>query len=1138
MKLKFLSPLSGTDCKANKKHFRLMRALFALLFLSTFHLTASETDAKNTVVRIKTDVLSVKELISEIEKQTDFLILFRNKEIDTNRSVKLKKQNATVEPLLDKAFEDTDVYYEINDNYILLSRRNSTGDASVNQQAKKTITGTITDEAGEAIIGANITERGTTNGTITDMNGDFTLSVDENATIQVSYIGYDTQDFPVRGKASFQIKLKEDSQALNEVVVIGYGTQRAKDLTTSVANISMKNVKEMPVSGLDQALTGQVAGVTINSSNGIPGGGPQIQIRGLGAVGADNQPLYVIDGFPLPSTSGQKSNPINDIPPQDIASITVLKDASATAIYGSRGANGVIMVTTHRGRTGAPSIQVSAYTGIQEVISQEKPDMMNAREFAQFQKERFEDNGLEVPEIYRNPEKLGKGTNWFDEITRVAPISEVNLSISGGNDKIMSYVSAGYTKQSGVVLNTDYQRFSARANVDAKLAKGLTFGLSLAPTLTKKTRDVAGGDGRTTEIGWSTTANPIPPVYNEDGSYNLMIDDGAGVAWSYQNLVQSLKEIDQHTNSQRMIGSIFGEYEFIKDLKFKSSFNVDWFGSNFQSYRPSTLGNTNEPPPSIPYSQYYQNSYLNWASENTLSYEKQIGDHSFTGLLGYTFQTQKNTSGDFTGNDFTSDEVKTLNAASRIGSWDTAIGEWSLISYLLRATYNYKQRYLFTATVRQDGSSRFGEDNRWGLFPSGSFGWRMSEEDFLKQASWISDLKLRASYGLAGNFQIGNYTYMSQVKKANYVLNGILGGGREMNSIGNPNLGWERVYEWNAGIDFGILDDRFTLLVDFYKRNTKDLLLDVELPASSGYTSAKENRGNLQNTGLEVSISSRNIRTSDFMWTTNANIAFNKNKVISLGRDNTPITSGFSGEQNPTHITVVGKPLGMFYGYVVEGLYTQADIDNPNVPKFPGAIAGNLKVKDIDGSGDITAVNDFDIIGDPYPDFTWGMTNSFIYKNLDLRIQMTGSVGGSLLKTQYEYTHNIDGLFNVTRDMADRYRSEAQPGNGRIPTASGTSRGRVMYRDVNSDWVMDNDYLWIKNIALGYNFDNGIAKLFSKARIYFSIQNALLLTGYDGNPEVTNYGNTGAKAGTMVPGVDYTAYPVSRVYTIGINATF
>lgn len=1134
MKKKYRKGACVSFLSPRQKAIQIMKLTLITLFTFTTGLLAS-VSSQTMRVSIHENDIEVQTILEKIEQQTEVLFIYE-KTIDLTWKTSIDAKEKTVAEILSEIFHDSNVVYAMEGNNIMLMKQKPVD--IIAQQSVRKINGKIVDKNNEAIIGANVIEKGTTNGTITDLNGNFSLTTNENAVLYISYIGYSPKEIIVQKNTDFNIILVEDSKALEEVVIVGYGTQRAKDIATSIANVSMKNIKEMPVTGLDQALSGQIAGVTINNSNGIPGGGPLVQIRGLGAVGAGNQPLYVVDGFPLPSSSNERSNPINEIPPQDIASISILKDAAATAIYGSRGANGVIVITTHKGRTGKPNIKLSAYTGIQQIISEEKPNMMNAQEFAQFQKERFEDLGVEVPKLYQNPEALGKGTDWFEEITRLAPVNEINLNITSGGENMTSYASVGYMKQDGVVIATDFERITARVNIDAKLGEKFNIGLNLAPSFTWKTRDMTGGNGREHELGWAITANPIAPVYNPDGSYNAMISDETGTTWSYPNLVQAMKDVDQETKTQRLIASLFGEYEFIKDLKFKSSFNVDWYGSTYNSFRPSTLGNINEPPPTIPYSRYNHNSYLNWASENILTYSTNIEGHSITGLLGFTFQTQKNEGGDFTGNDYTSDEIQTMNAAGRIGGWNSWFDDWALISYLARVTYNYKQKYLLTAAIRWDGSSRFGEDNRWGTFPSVSAGWRLNEENFLKDASWLSEFKVRASYGLAGNFDIGNYTYMSQITKANYVLNGALAGGRRMNSVGNPNLGWERVYEWNFGVDFGVWDDRILFLADFYKRNTKDLLLDVEIPASSGFSTAKENNGNLQNTGFEFSVTSRNMRTDNFMWTTNANIAFNKNKVISLGRDNTPILTGYSGEQNPTHITMVGKPLGLFYGYVVEGLYTQADIDNPDVPKFPGAIAGNLKMKDIDGSGDITAVNDFAIIGDPYPDFTFGITNSFMYKNWDLRIQMTGSVGGQLLKTQYEYTHNTDGIFNVTKDMANRYRSESQPGNGRIPTALGTSRGRVMFRDVNSDWVMDNDYLWVKNITLGYNLEKGIGRLVSNARFYFSVQNAFLLTGYDGNPEITNYGNSGKKAGSMVPGVDYTGYPISRVYSLGMNLTF
>ena len=936
---------------------------------------------KETNITYRVKETSIDNVFNQLSKLTGYHFFYDESVLEEIEPVNVQVKNGSIDHILTDITRQTGLQFKKINNTISVSRTQPSPVANVVNQSKK-VTGIITDENGVPIIGVNVIEKGTTNGVITDIDGAFSISVSENSTLQISYIGYLSQESAVRNVSQLNIVLKEDMQALEEVVVIGYGTQRARDITTSAANISMKNIKDMPVSGLDQSLTGQVAGVMINSSNGIPGGGPQIQIRGLGAVGAGSQPLYVVDGFPLPVTSGQRENPINDIPPQDIASITVLKDAAATAIYGSRGANGVIMVTTHRGKSGPPRVQLNAYTGIAQVINKEKPDLMNAREFAQFQKERHEDDGTPVPDVYKNPEIYGKGTNWFDEITRVAPTTEVNLSISGGNDKITSYFSAGFMDQQGVVLKTGYRRFSVRGNIDAQLSKQIKIGINVAPTFTFKDRSITAGDGRSTEIGWAMTANPIPSVYNEDGSYRYLVDDGGGDAWKYPNLVQSIKEVDQKTRSQRIIGSIYGEYQMIPGLTFKTTFNTDWTGNNFFSYKPSTIRDLNNPNPSVPYSVYEQRGYLNYASENTLTFDRSFGDHDITALLGYTYQAQNDNSARFVGNDYTDDEIETLNAAARIGEWRTGYEDWKLMSYLARATYGFKDKYLVTAAIRRDGSSRFGQDNRWGFFPSASVGWRIIEEDFMKNISWLSDLKLRASYGIAGNFDIGNYTYYSQVTKYNYVLGGALAGGKRMEEVGNPELGWEKLYEMNAGLEFGLFNDRILLMADFYKRNTKSLLLDIELPASSGYTKAKENNGNLQNKGVELSITTRNIYTKDFSWTTNANIAFNRNKVISLGRGNTSITTGYSGGQNPTHITIVGRPAALFYGFVVEGIYTEDDF-NPDgsckLPAFPGAIPGNLKLKDVDGDGQITEVSDFDIIGSPYPDFTYGMTNTFLY---------------------------------------------------------------------------------------------------------------------------------------------------------------
>jgi len=1007
------------------------------------------------------------------------------------------------------------------------------------------ITGTITDTKGEALPGVTVSIPGTTKGTASDLQGKYTISVPEGSVLVFSFIGFETQNIPIGDRSVIDVVLREDLESLEEVVVVGYGTQRSQDVTGSVASITMENVENLPVSGFDQALSGQIAGLQISTSNGIPGGGPQVQLRGVGAIGAISQPLYVVDGFALSSTSNQISNPMNDIAPQDIRSITVLKDASATAIYGSRGANGVIIINTKKGSSGETQVQVSAYSGVQVLPQRADPNLMNAREFATFKKESISDQILantgreatidEIPEIYRNPELLGEGTDWFDEITQTAPIYNINVSLSGGNDKVRTYVSAGYFKQDGVVISTGYERYSIRANVDANLGKQLKVGINLAPTFSQRDKQITGGAGRGEQgFGEALVASPIPPVYNPDGTFNAMIQEDPGT-FPYPNPLMALREVDDQSQGIRLMSSAYAEYEILKGLTVRSTINADWQQGTRDFFHPSTVGYLFQFPPTIPSATYFTSSNLNLLNENTLTYQINFeGGHALTGLLGYNIQHEATKSANFNGNDFPDDDVKTFNAAARI-TGRTSAEEWALISYLARFNYSFKDKYLITATVRRDGSSRFGEDNRWGNFPSLALGWHLSQESFLKGSEKISDLKIRVSYGRSGNFQIGNYTYMSNVGSSNYILGGSLVGGRIMNSLGNPILGWEKMREVNLGIDIGLWKSRLFLTLDFYKRNTEDLLLNTELPRSSGFSSAIENHGNIQNKGFEMAISSSNILRNDFTWVTDFNIAFNRNKVLELGATNTPILAGSSYEGNPTNITMIGQPLGMFYGFVFDGIYqNQEEIDRG--PSFPGAVPGNMRVKDINGNGVINDIEDFEIIGNPYPDFIWGITNTLTYKGWDLRISATSQVGGSKIHSNQFSTHLLDGLFNVSRNLIDRWRSPAQPGNGTVPTTNGTGYGRRMYRDINSLFVQDNTYFWIKNVTLGYTLPKGIANgTISSARFYASIQNGLLFTKYTGNPEVTSYVEGGS---ALTPGYDSNPYPVPVIYSIGTNLTF
>lgn len=1117
-----------------------MKFCFLMASFMLIQLSANSVMSENKI-QFSYDNVPLKRIFKEISSQTGYKFFYNVKEINDKQITSLTVNEETIKEVLHKLSFKANFDFNINKNQIVLTHQRIISHKSQDSEIK----GTITDGDGVALPGANILEKGTTNGTQTDFDGNFSITVGENAVLVISYIGFETMEVPVDGQSNISVSMLEDAAGLEEVVIIGYGTQRKSDLTGSVGVVSMDNIREMPVAGVDQALSGQIAGLQISTSNGIPGGGPNVQLRGIGAIGAASQPLYVVDGFALSSTSSQISNPLNTIPPQDVESVTILKDASATAIYGSRGANGVIIITTKKGTSGKSKVQVSVNTGYQILPSRSDPDLMNAEEFARFKQQSYSDQILadtgqeatadQIPEVYRNPEQYGEGTNWFDVITHAAPVYDINFSLSGGNENLRTYMSAGYLNQDGVVVSTGYERYSLRFNIDGKLSEKLKVGANLAPTFSKRGGNTSGGGGRGGGgFGDAVVASPIPPVYNEDGTYNAMIQEHSSI-FPYPNPLMSLKESKDESESMRILGSVFAVYEIIDNLNLKSSFNVDWQDARRDYFRPSTLGRLFQFPPTIPVSFYERDSYLNWSSENNLTYANIFGDHSIDALAGFSIQKEKSRSADFQGNDYPDDDVQTFNAAARI-TGGTSIEEWSLISYLARVNYNFKNRYLLTATIRRDGSSRFGTENRWGNFPSIALGWNVSKESFMRNADkWLNDFKVRASYGQSGNFQIGNYTYRSNIASNNYILGGQLVGGKTMTSLANPNLGWEKMNEINLGVDIGLWNNRLTLSADFYKRNTESLLLQTELPGSSGFTSAIENFGKMENKGFELSISSNNFARENFSWSTDFNFSLNRNEIIQLGPTNTPILAGSSYEGNPTNITMVGEPLGMFYGFVADGIYqTQAEIDSQ--PSFPGAVPGNLRMKDIDGNGIIEDEKDFTIIGNPYPDFSFGITNTITYKNFDLKVIATSQIGGEKIRTNQFSTHLSDGLFNANRDLLDRWRSPSQPGNGIVPTTNGSGYGRRLYRDISSIFIEDYSYFWIKNITLGYNLPQGMVKGIANARFYGSVQNGLLFTDFSGNPETQGYGSEGNSS--LTPGYDSNPYPVPVIYSIGINLTF
>lgn len=1016
--------------------------------------------------------------------------------------------------------------------------------STVAQQRR--ITGKVSDKNdGSPIPGVTIKVKGSSLGTSSNTNGEYSLQVAEGASLIFSYVGYHELSLQVNAQNVLNAALVPTDQKLEEIVVIGYGTTTKKDATGAVATLSAAQIRDIPVSSIDQKLKGQIPGVQISSTTGTPGGGTSIKIRGSGSIGAGDNPLFVVDGYPISNTSGQVSNPLNVINPNDIESVTVLKDASSTAIYGSRGSNGVIVITTKKGASGAPAVNVSAYTGWQTVPQKGRPAMLNGSEFAQFRKEKIIDDyasrGLtatdaDIPEAFRNPAQYGEGTNWYDEILHTAAQQNIDASISGGSENSKYAFSLGYLNQEGTLKYTGFERLSIRMNTESKIGKRLKVGLSLAPTHSVQNLNSFENDF-VDVLSRSLWLSPLVPVTDAKGNRTPYVTSPD--MYSGPNPLNSLEFAGTKSKSFRGLGTAFAELEIMEGLKARYSFNVDYIQGSAFVFNPSFLGGINAPPPVVPNSSTNKSNSFNWLSEALITYDKSFGaDHRINLVLGYSAQKERAEGLTINADNYPDDKIQTISAASVINSFGEDVQKWSIISYLARFNYAYKDKYLFTATVRTDGSSRFGQNNRYGTFPSAALAWRISEEDFLKNSTWISNLKLRGTYGLSGNYNIGNYTYITNIGSANYAFGGNLASGRIPTSLNNPNLTWEESSQLDLGIDLGLLKDRVNLTMDYYRRITKGMLYNSEIPLSSGYSNAIINSGEIANQGFEFGITTSNL-DGEFKWNTSANIAFNRNKVLALNENNDPIYSGRSGEGSYQHITQVGRPVGEFYGYIQEGIYqNQADLDSS--PKHVTSVVGSIKYKDVDGNGIIEAVKDFDVIGSPQANFIWGLTNNFAYKGFDLNVLLVGSQGAQILKTANQFLLNTDGIFNVDRKVLNRWRSESNPGDGQTPTTNGA---RVIYRDINSSWVEDASFMRIQNITLGYRFSEkwlSTSKVFKGARIYTSVQNLATFTKYSGaNPEVSRNTISGnAVSSALVPGEDFTNYPLPRTFIIGVNLTF
>ncbi|WP_268122450.1 SusC/RagA family TonB-linked outer membrane protein [Roseivirga pacifica] len=996
-----------------------------------------------------------------------------------------------------------------------------------------TVSGKVTDEEGLGIPQANILIKGTTGGTTTDLDGNYSLSVpNANSVLVFSFVGFVPQEVTVNGRETINIVLKLDAQDLDEVVVMGYGSQIETQVTGAVQQLDAAELKDIPVAQVTQKLQGRLAGVQINQQTGKPGQGMNVRIRGAVSILAGSDPLYVVDGFPI-------AGDINNLNPDEIESISVLKDAASTALYGSRAANGVVLITTRKGTAGTTSINLSAYTGFQRVPQQGRPEMMNGQEFAQFKKESYEDLGQVVPDAFQNPAQYGDGYDWYDAMLQTAPIQNYSVSINSGGERSRTSAVLGVFDQEGVMINSGYTRYSLRVNTDFNVSDQVTVGFNAAPTYSVNTIPSSDGAFYTSNNNPTGPGGllmnamltwPMLPYENEDGSLPLTAWIPGVSAFPTPNWYKAIQEITNETKTTRLLSNAYVQYDIAENLSVKSTFNIDLSNSSYLNFNPSTVSTSFAAlPPVVATSFRRNNKYLSWLNENTITYTKQVNDHSFDVLAGFTIQKYRGEMDQMRLTDFPDDRIQTIQSAINIDRTQTFndVQEWSLLSYLARLNYNYKGKYLLTLAIRRDGSSRFGANNRWGNFPSVSAGWIISDEEFMPAKDVISFAKIRASYGVIGNNNIGNYTQYATVSTTtNTVFGNVIVPGASVVSMSNSDLGWETTKQLDIGLDLGFLDDRITFGYDFYQKNTTNLLYNVAVPQESGFSNFNGNIGELKFWGHEFSVNSKNM-VGDFTWTTNANLSINKNEVLEL-------SDGVDRIYGASSITEVGQPIGQFWGLVHEGVYVdQEDFDNS--PKATSSQVGTIKFKDVNGDGVITYGGDNDdrtVIGNPFPDFIYGITNTFSYKNFDLSIVASGSHGNEILVMTDQGTTNLDGPFNVLRNVADRWRSPSNPGSGMYGK---TTEATFMGRDwLSSRFVSNGSYLTIKNITLGYNVPI-TSDFIRNLRLYASIQQVYTFTNYRGvNPEVST-ANNGQAPNALNLGLDWGAFPVPRTYTFGVN---
>lgn len=1024
------------------------------------------------------------------------------------------------------------------------------------------ISGTVTDKNSKAILpGVGVLLVGSTTSTTTDQNGRYLLKVPNGkGVLRFSYVGYTSIELPINERKSINIGLEDVSSALDEVVIIGYGTVSRKDLTGAVGSVNIADLNKAPVVSFQQALAGRVAGVNVSSTDGQPGEGLNISIRGNSSLTQSNTPLYVVDGFPIENFNN------NSLNPAEIESIDILKDASSTAVYGSRGANGVVMITTKQGKIGVTQTSFNSTLGYADA-SRSNLDVLKPFDFIQLQWEidsaRTKTNYGITSFADIDKYKGDKGINWYDEIVSPAPYQTYALSLSGGSQKTKYLISTSYSDQNGVVMRSGYDRFQGRIKLDQEVNNKIKVGLNINYANSMRTgirpRDqtskaVGSGNSQVQNLFYNLwTFRPVAaPGVN-------LIDEGVdpeAITYLYNPLISAQNEYDVDKESDLTVNGYL-DFTIAKSLKLRVNGGANYFSNRNELFNNSRtrsgspligVGRTNGVNGGL-----WQDNALNLTNENILTFDKTFNEnHRLTAVGVASLQTRKATRFGFNANNVPNEllGVSGLDEGIVYDKISTSTS-WGLLSFTSRVNYNFFKKYTITATLRADGSSKFPSNNHWGYFPSAAFAWRLSDEQFMKNLSFISNSKFRASFGITGNNRVSDFGYLPGVIQGTYYP---FGGTATSavpayyrNGIGNDDLKWESTRQFDAGLELGFINNRLGLELDYYHKRTYDLLLNSQISTSTGYASATINIGETQNQGLEVTLNSTNFKEKNFTWTTSFNISFNKNKLLALSTNEerrfSTIPSFSTTYPSPAWMSRVGDQLVHYYGYVFDGLYQYRDFDVVNgayvlknglasTAGLIGTVArqpGDIKYKDLNNDG---VVNDADqtIIGNPYPKHVGGLSNNFTFKNFDLSVFLQWSYGNEILNANNIFMEGLNGSAlnrNVNADYANRWTPKNQ--DTTVPRSKSNGISGVL----SSYYIEDGSFLRIKTVSLGYNINKGLIKGIKSARIYASAQNLYTFTSYSGpDPEVSTKGYG------LTPGFDFSAYPLAQTYVLGLNVTF